>query len=130
MRTGSGLDLLIFDRKLTVAPRLVGLILAYEAAQHRQTMQDAERIVAGNPHARWSKRGVESPTDQMVAVVPYSSEVQQPVRATAVLDGYPHMRWAAQRDREQGRASSLQPGGQPKAAAEPSNQVSNDARRQ
>jgi hypothetical protein len=48
-------------------------------------------------------------TDQMVAVVPYSSEVQQPMRATAVLDRRPHMRWAAPGDREQGRAGSLHP---------------------
>ena len=54
----------------------------------------------------------------MVAVVPYSSEVQQPMRATAVLDGRPHMRWAAQRDREQGRAGSLQPDSRSRAAGD------------
>ena len=42
--------------------------------------------------------------------VPYSSEVQQPIRVTAVLGGRPHTCWAASGDREQGRASSLHPG--------------------
>jgi len=41
--------------------------------------------------------------------VPYSSEVQQPMRATAVLGGRPHMRLAGSVDREQGCASSLHP---------------------
>jgi hypothetical protein len=47
-----------------------------------------------------------------VAVVPYSSETQQPMRAATVLDRRPHMRWAAPGDREQGRAGSLHPEGQ------------------
>jgi hypothetical protein len=74
--------------------------------------------------------GIRLFTGQMVAVVLYSSRVQQLVRATAVLDRRPHMPWAAPGDRKQGRASSLQPGGQAEATAEPSNQVSNNARRQ
>jgi hypothetical protein len=42
----------------------------------------------------------------------YSSEVQQPMRATAVLGSHQHTRWAALFDREQGRAASLHPEGQ------------------
>ncbi len=49
----------------------------------------------------------------LASVVSYSSQVQQPIRATAVLGGHPHTRWAAPVDREQGRASSLHPGGAP-----------------
>ena len=45
-------------------------------------------------------------------VVPYSSEVQQPMRATAVMSGHPHTRWSAPVDREQVRASSLHPDAQ------------------
>ncbi len=45
----------------------------------------------------------------LVPIGPYSSEVQQPMRATAVLGGHPHTRWAAPVDREQARASSLHP---------------------
>lgn len=44
-------------------------------------------------------------------VSPYSSQVQQPVRATAILGGHQHTRWAALFDREQGRAGSLHPEG-------------------
>jgi hypothetical protein len=39
----------------------------------------------------------------------YSSQVQQPMRATAVLGERPHTRWAAPVDREQGRAAGLHP---------------------
>jgi len=42
----------------------------------------------------------------------YSSQVQQPMRATAVLGERPHTRWAAPVDREQGRAAGLHPEGQ------------------
>jgi hypothetical protein len=42
----------------------------------------------------------------------YSSEVQQPMRATAVLGERPHTRWAAPVDREQERAAGLHPEGQ------------------
>ena len=55
---------------------------------------------------------VTQSTDQTVAVVPYSSGVQQPMRATAVLGRCPQMRWTAPEDREQGRAGSLHPEGQ------------------
>jgi hypothetical protein len=55
---------------------------------------------------------VTQSTDQMVAVVPYSSEVQQPMHATAVLGCHPHTHWAALSNREQGRAASLHPEGQ------------------
>src|SRR5215470_5411794 len=48
---------------------------------------------------------VTQPADQMVAVVPYSSGVQQPVRATAILSEHPHTRWAAPVEREQARGS-------------------------
>jgi hypothetical protein len=42
---------------------------------------------------------VTQSTDQMVAVDPDNSEVQQPMRATAVLDRRPHMQWeTASRD--------------------------------
>ena len=44
-------------------------------------------------------------------IVPYSSEVQQPMRATAVLGKQPNGHWAAPFEREQGRARSLHPGG-------------------
>jgi len=40
---------------------------------------------------------------------PCSSEVQQPMRATAVLSRHPRTRYAASLDREQGRADSLHP---------------------
>jgi len=49
----------------------------------------------------------------LVAAGPYSSEVQQPMRATAVLGSHQHTRWAAPFDRKQGRASSLHPDGWP-----------------
>jgi len=59
---------------------------------------------------------VTQSTDQMIATkmgrALYSSEVQQPMRAMAVLDRRPHTCWAAQVDHEQGRASSLHPEGQ------------------
>ena len=41
----------------------------------------------------------------------YSSEVQQPIRATAVLDRRPHTHWAAQVDREEARATRRPPPG-------------------
>ena len=47
----------------------------------------------------------------LAPVAPYSSEVQQPMRATAVLGRHPHTHWAASSDREQGRAGSLHPEG-------------------
>jgi hypothetical protein len=47
----------------------------------------------------------------MVDVAKYSSEVQQPVRATVILDRHRHTRYAALFDREEGRASSLDPDG-------------------
>jgi hypothetical protein len=47
-----------------------------------------------------------------LAAVPYSSEPQQPMRATAVLGTYRHMHWAAPFDREQGRAGSSHQEGQ------------------
>jgi hypothetical protein len=57
---------------------------------------------------------VTQSTDQMVTVVPYSSEVQQPIRATAVLGCHPHTHYAAPFDREHGRAASLHPDGWPR----------------
>ncbi len=42
---------------------------------------------------------------------PYSSEVQQPVRATAIMSLRPHTRNAVPLDREHGRADSLHPDG-------------------
>ena len=50
----------------------------------------------------------------MVKVVPYSSEVQQPVRATAVLGCHPDTHQAAPFDREQTRASSFHSDGWPR----------------
>ena len=47
----------------------------------------------------------------LASVVPYSSEVQQPMRATAIVGRHPHARCAAPLDREQGRADSLHPAG-------------------
>lgn len=44
-------------------------------------------------------------------VIPYSSEVQQPIRATAVLGGRLHTGWTAPVEREQARAASLHPDG-------------------
>ena len=61
-------------------------------------------------------RRVHEPGDRYrrraARVVPYSSWVQQPMRATAVLGRHPHTLWAAPVDREQGRASGLHPEGQ------------------
>jgi hypothetical protein len=48
----------------------------------------------------------------MAPVSLYSSEVQQPMRATAALGRRPHIWWAAPGDREQSRAGSLHPEGQ------------------
>jgi hypothetical protein len=48
--------------------------------------------------------------DPLVAVIPYSSWVQQPVRATAVLGRLPQPNYAALFDRKKGRAGSLHPG--------------------
>jgi hypothetical protein len=42
----------------------------------------------------------------LAAVIPYSSGVQQPGRATAVLSRHPHTRWPAPFNHEQDRASS------------------------
>ena len=50
----------------------------------------------------------------LAPVVAYSSEVQQPMRATAILSRHPHTHWPAPFDREQGRAGSLHPGGMPR----------------
>ena len=47
----------------------------------------------------------------LAPVVPYSSGVQQPMRATAIAGGHPHAHCAAQFAREQGRADSLHPDG-------------------
>jgi hypothetical protein len=47
----------------------------------------------------------------MVTVTPYSSEVQQPMRATAVLGRHPRTHYATPFDHEQGRAGSLHPEG-------------------
>ena len=56
----------------------------------------------------------DSPAGLMLApVVPYSSKVQQRIRATAVLGKRPHTHWAAPLDREQGRARSLHSEGLP-----------------
>jgi hypothetical protein len=52
-----------------------------------------------------------SPILMLAPVVEYSSEVQQPIRATAVLGGRPQTYYAAPLGREQGYASSLHPGG-------------------
>jgi hypothetical protein len=62
-------------------------------------------------------RRVAQSTDQMVMVVGYSTEVQQPMRATAVLGCHLHTHWAAPSGREQGRTASLHPDGQGKAYA-------------
>jgi hypothetical protein len=45
----------------------------------------------------------------LAATVPYSSWIQQPRRATAVIGKRPHVHWAAPLDREQGRTRSLHP---------------------
>jgi hypothetical protein len=47
------------------------------------------------------------------ALAPYSSQVQQPRRAVAILRRRPHAPQTALFDREQGRAGSLHPGGVP-----------------
>ena len=44
-------------------------------------------------------------------VVSYSTGIQQPMRATAVLGRRAHTRWAAPADHEQVRAGSLHPEG-------------------
>jgi hypothetical protein len=49
----------------------------------------------------------------MVTVAPYSSEVQQPIRATAVPGRHPCTHYAVPFDHEQGRAGSLHPDGAP-----------------
>ena len=46
------------------------------------------------------------------AVTPYSSGVQQPGHATAVLSRHPHTRWPAPFNHEQDRASSYGSEGQ------------------
>jgi len=58
---------------------------------------------------------VTQSTEQMVTVAPYSSKVQQPMRATAVLSRHPRRHYAAPFDHEQGHASSLHPDGQPRS---------------
>jgi len=57
--------------------------------------------------------GVRTPPHGRVArqSPPYSSEMQQPVRATAALGKHPRTRQAASSDREQHRAGSLHPDG-------------------
>ena len=45
-------------------------------------------------------------------VVPYSSEVQQPMHATAALGKHPHTHWTAQSNSDQGCAGSSHRGGQ------------------
>jgi hypothetical protein len=52
----------------------------------------------------------------LTPVLPYSSEVRQPMLATAVLGKRPRTRWAAPSEREQGRAGSLHPDGLLRAA--------------
>ena len=49
----------------------------------------------------------------LVSVTAYSSEIQQPVRATAALGKHPRTRQAGPSDREQRRAGSLHPDGRP-----------------
>lgn len=54
------------------------------------------------------------PTIFMLApVAAYSSEIQQPMRATAIMDGHQRTHKAASFAREQGRAASLHPDAQP-----------------
>jgi hypothetical protein len=48
----------------------------------------------------------------LALVVLYSSEVQQPMRATAILNRHPQTYYAAPFGREQGRSSSLHPDAQ------------------
>ena len=48
----------------------------------------------------------------LVPVVPYSSEIEQPMRTTATLDRHQHAHWAAPFDHDQDRAHSLHPEGQ------------------
>jgi hypothetical protein len=45
-------------------------------------------------------------------IVPYSSEIQQPMRATSALGKHPHTHWTAPSNSNQGRAGSLHPEGQ------------------
>jgi hypothetical protein len=45
----------------------------------------------------------------LALVVRYSSELQQPTHATAIMSGHPHTRQAGWLDSEQGRAGSLHP---------------------
>ena len=49
--------------------------------------------------------------DQMLSDAEYSSEVQQPLRATAVMSEHQHMCWAAPLTNQQGHAGSLHPEG-------------------
>ncbi len=49
----------------------------------------------------------------LASVVSYGSQVQQPMRATAIVGSHPQTHCAAQFGREQGRAGSLHPGGVP-----------------
>ena len=50
----------------------------------------------------------------MVAVAEYSSETQQPMRATSTLGRHQHTRQAASFDPDQDRARSLHPDGWPR----------------
>jgi len=47
----------------------------------------------------------------LARVFPYSSWVQQPMRATAILDAHPNTHWTGQLDPDQDRAGSLHPDG-------------------
>ena len=66
-------------------------------------------------------------------VISYSSGVQQPGHATAVLSRHPRTRWPAPFNHEQDRASSYGSAGRASRSSEhnrkPSNQLSNDRRR-
>jgi hypothetical protein len=52
----------------------------------------------------------------LALVATYSSEIQQPVRATAALGKHPRTRQAGPSDREQHRAGSLHPEGHGQSA--------------
>lgn len=63
--------------------------------------------------------------------VPYSGEVQQPMRATAILSRYQQTHEAAPLDREQGRIGSLHPeasqaSGHPRARSKKHGQIRRD----
>jgi hypothetical protein len=50
----------------------------------------------------------------LAPVAAYSSEIQQPMRTTAILGRHQHPYWAAPLDRNQDRAGSLHPDGCPR----------------